>query len=752
VTRLMQFAVALALTGLAWRPGLAQDANPDVARLSFVEGEVSVTDGGSGEWGTGQVNAPLVGGDEVVTASGARAELQLDSQNTVRLDGETQMRLATFTREQVTIELSRGRIAYALAAAPVVPVQIAAPNVTFQPNVEGFYVIAVAPDGMASVTVRRGQGVVVKGDEQRNLVRGQTAVIAAGEGGDIRIVAAAFPDAWESWVIQREDQVRGAQSWGNLNRNYVGAQDLDHHGEWREAPNYGRVWVPRAVGPDWAPYREGYWVWKPYWGWVWVSNEPWGWTPYHYGRWVMIDGVWAWWPGPVTVTYVPVWAPAYVAFFDFHHRHHPRPGHVAWLPLGPADWCHPWWSRHNGKRPGGPGPARVEAALSGKFGRVPNAPAMRPLVPPDRGHFSVLASAGQDARIRNAASDLPAQQFGQRQRRSGRPGLDDATFRNANLVVGAAPAMPARSETPRGLGPESRPAGPRPAATGVERAPNIDKPMTRPAVQPSAITPQKIPSDRDGNNRPERAVTPRDDSAPAIRREPGRPLPTPSAPPAGERQSTPATPAPAVTVIRPPTASPPPAAQPREREFRREPASPVVRPPQVERPVVPTRPTHVEPPRSAPQVERPVAPARPTHVEPPRSAPQVERPVAPARPTHVEPPRSAPQVERPVAPARPAHVEPGRPMERAPVVVRPTHVEPARPSSPPAQMQRQSAPAHVERPSAPPPQMQRQSAPARVERPSTPPPAAAPPQRAAPAAPAPRNNAPQKNCGPKPCS
>ncbi len=142
-----RFAVALVLAGLVGRPALAQDANPDVARLSFVEGEVSVTDGGSGEWGTGQVNAPLVGGDELATAAGARAELQLDSQNAVRLDGETQMRLATFTREQVLLDVSRGRIAYALGAAPVVPVQIATPVVTFQPQAEGFCAIAVAPDG-----------------------------------------------------------------------------------------------------------------------------------------------------------------------------------------------------------------------------------------------------------------------------------------------------------------------------------------------------------------------------------------------------------------------------------------------------------------------------------------------------------------------------------------------------------------------------------------------------------------------------
>ncbi len=537
------------------------------------------------------------------------------------------------------------------------------------------------------MTVRRGQGVITKGDEQRLVTRGQTAVIAGGERGDIRIEAAAFPDAWESWVIQREDQVRGAQSWGQLNRNYVGAQDLDRHGDWREAPDYGRVWVPRVAGPDWAPYREGYWVWKPYWGWVWVSNEPWGWAPYHYGRWVMIDGAWAWWPGPVTVHYVPVWAPAYVAFFDFDHRHHPRPGHVAWLPLGPADWCHPWWSRHNGPRPGGPGPVRAARTVGEMVGRVPHAPAIRPLVPPGRRQFSVLAGAEQDARIRKAASDLPVGQFGQRQRSSGRAGLDDATFRKANLVVGGAPAIPLHSAPPRTLGPDNRPAGPRPATMGGARGPAIDKPMTQPPLQPSAIMPQKIPGERDHDRRPQRDITPRDESSPAIRRGPERPFPAPSA-----------SPAPPVTVVRPPVAAPAPTPQPRLREFQRDQAAPAERPPRFDR----SRPAQVEPARPSPQIERPAPTARPAHIEP-------MRPSAPP-----------PQVERP-APARPAHVEPMRPSAPPPQVVRPT------------------APVHVERP-APPPQR------------AAPPPAPSPaPARPAARSDPPPRSAPQKNCGPKPC-
>lgn len=668
-------AAALIAIALAQASALAQEPQPDpapapaaaqeqeapsvmsdVARLGFVEGEVSVTDGGSGEWAAGQVNAPLVGGDELATGPGARAELQLDSQNVIRLDGDTQMRLAAFTREQVALEIARGRIAYALGTAPVIPVQLAGPVVTFQPREAGFYIFAVAPDGTTRVTVRRGIGAVVRGDEQRAVARGQTAVIAPGESGEIRIEQAVFPDAWETWVIQREDQARGAQSWSKLNNNYVGAQDLDRHGEWRETPEYGRVWIPGNVEPGWAPYREGYWTWKPYWGWVWVSNEPWGWTPYHYGRWVMIDGGWAWWPGPVTVHYVPVWAPAYVAFFDFHHRDR-YPGHVAWLPLGPADWCHPWWSRHNGPRPGGPGPARVDASLlAGKFGRADHGPAIRPLVPPGKRNFSVLASAAQDPRVRNAASNLPADKFGQRQRRSESTRLDDASFRRGSMMVGAAPAMPAQAPAPRNFTRPDRNFGPRPAAVGIERPqPGVDKPMTRPQWQPSAVTPQKVPTAPD--------ATPRRDWNDG---NPRREAPKPFAPPNASA-------APATTILRPQSTPTPQAPQPQQhmREFRRD---------------APVTPSAV-PQAPQPQMRefRRDAPAMPSAAP----MPQVVRPVEPPRPVHVEPVRP-PQAVRPPEPARPMHAEPPRP--------------------PAPQMQRPSAPAHVERPS-PPPQQQQRSAP-----------------------------------------
>lgn len=98
---------------------------------------------------------------------------------------------------------------------------------------------------------------------------------------------------------------------------------LDGYGAWVESPAYGSVWIPdeRARGADFTPYlTAGQWL-PTRAGWYWQSEYPWGAIPFHYGRWVMIDGVWAWVPGSA-------FAPAWV---DWRYGN----GWAAWAPLAP---------------------------------------------------------------------------------------------------------------------------------------------------------------------------------------------------------------------------------------------------------------------------------------------------------------------------------------------------------------------------------------------------------------------------------
>ena len=58
---------------------------PEVARISLIHGDVSTQRGDSGDWGNTSINAPLVRGDQVATGENARAEIQLDYANILRL-------------------------------------------------------------------------------------------------------------------------------------------------------------------------------------------------------------------------------------------------------------------------------------------------------------------------------------------------------------------------------------------------------------------------------------------------------------------------------------------------------------------------------------------------------------------------------------------------------------------------------------------------------------------------------------------
>lgn len=103
---------------------------------------------------------------------------------------------------------------------------------------------------------------------------------------------------------------------------------LEGHGAWVEDSTYGTVWVPNAteVGPDFVPYSTGgHWVYDND-DYVWVSEYEWGWGPYHYGRWVWIEGRgWSWIPGRRYAHAWVVWRTGDEGY-----------GYVGWAPMPPA--------------------------------------------------------------------------------------------------------------------------------------------------------------------------------------------------------------------------------------------------------------------------------------------------------------------------------------------------------------------------------------------------------------------------------
>jgi Family of unknown function (DUF6600)/FecR protein len=324
----------------------ADDAARGVARISLMEGEVSVQRGDAGEWVAGVINAPLMTGDRISTAPNSRAEVQFDAANLLRIGGNAQVNLATLESGRYQIELARGTMTYVVLRPSSANVEVDTPSVSVRPSKQGVYRITVNDAGESQIVVRAGD-VEVFSPRGSQWVNAGQMMMARGSASDpeFEIVNAIPLDDWDRWNEQRDQILSQTASYQYVPQGVYGVEDLDTYGSWDYVSPYGYVWAPR-VAAGWAPYRLGRWAWEDWYGWTWISYDPWGWAPYHYGRWFWDTGIgWCWYPGVIGVQHY--WSPALVAFFGFGHGGGLGFGfgNVGWVPLAPYEMFHPWWGR-----------------------------------------------------------------------------------------------------------------------------------------------------------------------------------------------------------------------------------------------------------------------------------------------------------------------------------------------------------------------------------------------------------------------
>src|SRR5690348_17200837 len=108
------FALTVAVFAQTEPPQQQDDSfDPDsasrgVARLSVMNGDVSVRRGDSGDYVAAAINAPLVVGDRVLTGSNSRAEVQFDWANMIRLGPDSEVRMGELEYRRYLAQLARG--------------------------------------------------------------------------------------------------------------------------------------------------------------------------------------------------------------------------------------------------------------------------------------------------------------------------------------------------------------------------------------------------------------------------------------------------------------------------------------------------------------------------------------------------------------------------------------------------------------------------------------------------------------------
>lgn len=315
------------------------DAPGRVARISYIDGPVSLRAAGVEAWAAAELNRPLTSGDELWTDEGARSELDL-GYAFVRLDAHTDAEILNLDDVGVQISVLQGSVQVRLRElAESDEFEVDTPQAAATLLRPGEYRFDVATEGSQTIaTVRSGQIEVMTPAEAFSVRARQQAALTGTDTVSYQINATPPLDAFDAFCATRDDRAaEEAQQY--VSSSVIGRDDLDRNGTWSVSVAYGPIWRPR-VAAGWAPYHFGHWVWIEPWGWTWVDDAPWGFAPFHYGRWVFVDGYWAWVPGPPRIR--AVYAPALVVFVGggpgLHYYFRIGAGlGVAWFPLGPRE-------------------------------------------------------------------------------------------------------------------------------------------------------------------------------------------------------------------------------------------------------------------------------------------------------------------------------------------------------------------------------------------------------------------------------
>ncbi len=419
--RLTRWSLVLAL-GLSSLAAVAMDDPPGrVGRVADAQGKAWMMDGGQGEWREQLLNHPVTTGDRFSTERGARIELQVGSTR-VQLGGGSELLVQRLDDDRIELLLVDGSLGLRVREPEVArEVEVRAGEHRFMARGPGIF--RIDADGRRSwAEALQGELGFESPDSALSLRPGQRAEFwrDSADGRTHYSWAAPANDDFQPWLTRSEWREDRRPEQRHISREMTGADDLDHYGRWSSHPEYGQVWRPVAVAPDWAPYRYGRWAWVSPWGWTWVDDAPWGFAPFHYGRWVFWSGAWAWVPG----RYVPrpVYAPAMVAWVG-------SPGvsvsvsmgsPVGWVPLAPREPYYPAY-RYT---------PRYLEHVNSPYGRVPPAqPPREPVMYTNRGVPGGVTMVGAQALQQRAVVPVAQQR------------LDDEQVHR--VLGGARPQVPA---------------------------------------------------------------------------------------------------------------------------------------------------------------------------------------------------------------------------------------------------------------------------------------------------------------------
>ncbi|HVZ82547.1 MAG TPA: DUF6600 domain-containing protein [Terracidiphilus sp.] len=301
-------AAAFGILGLTAAAMAQQQAR--AARLSDLDGNVQLTQGGQVISPQAVPNTPLFEGTQIATAEDGRAELQFDDGSIARLAPNSALLLSAMRQQDgtsITQVVLESGLAYFELQGTSSSGQFAVQFGSNTVSASGFTVLRVDVDNPpGALAVFSGNAHLDgAGGLALDLHGGESATLSAAAAGSYQLAESIEPDSWDAWNSDRDQAISSEEAQRTVATNNVpdasnpAWSDLDANGNWYNVPGQGYVWSPYvAESASWDPYGCGSWVWTPAYGYIWASCEPWGYMPYAMGMWGYYDGIgWGWMPG-----------------------------------------------------------------------------------------------------------------------------------------------------------------------------------------------------------------------------------------------------------------------------------------------------------------------------------------------------------------------------------------------------------------------------------------------------------------------
>lgn len=279
-------------------------------RLSYVQGQVQISQSGQAITSQAAANMPLFEGYQVTTGQDGQAEIQFEDGSVARIAPDSGVTLSVLRGQgangQAEVVLNGGLGYFEFQGgeqAGRIDLRFGNAIVT----AGGFTVMRVDTDTPpGTLAVFSGNAHVVRGDATTFDLHGNESVtLSASDPSQYNLAETVETNSWDQWNADRDQAVEAVSNTQNkatdsfVNSNNPAWNDLNANGDWYNVPGQGFVWSPfTAANAGWDPYGCGQWMWTPQFGYTWVSCYNWGFMPYSCGTWNFYSAFgWGWSPG-----------------------------------------------------------------------------------------------------------------------------------------------------------------------------------------------------------------------------------------------------------------------------------------------------------------------------------------------------------------------------------------------------------------------------------------------------------------------